>query len=191
MEEPGCCSPWGLEELDMTERLHFHFSLSCIGEGNGNPLQRSCLENPRDGGGLCAVSGVAQSWTGLMRQQQQQQQCFLYTAKPAFLFSLVAITYLQQVLTYSGYQILSVTFVTNTFWFCGLCFTLCNFLTICLCISLAAQGLGCGTQAHCCSLWGLVPWPGMEPGPPALRTPSLSQWTPGECLECFLLILLI
>ena len=44
------CSPWGCEESDMTERLHFHFSLSCIGEGNGNPLQCSCLENPRDGG---------------------------------------------------------------------------------------------------------------------------------------------
>ena len=43
-------SPWGREESDMTERLHFHFSLSCIGEGNGNPLQHSCLENPRDGG---------------------------------------------------------------------------------------------------------------------------------------------
>ena len=44
------CSPWGHEESDTTERLHFHFSLSCIGEGNGNPLQGSCLENPRDGG---------------------------------------------------------------------------------------------------------------------------------------------
>ena len=44
------CSPWGRKELDMTEQLHFHFSLSCIGEGNGNPLQCSCLENPRDGG---------------------------------------------------------------------------------------------------------------------------------------------
>ena len=44
------CSPWGRCGSDMTERLHFHFSLSCIGEGNGNPLQRSCLENPRDGG---------------------------------------------------------------------------------------------------------------------------------------------
>ena len=44
------CSPWGCEESDMTERLHFHFSVSCIGEGNGNPLQCSCLENPRDGG---------------------------------------------------------------------------------------------------------------------------------------------
>ena len=43
------CSPWGREESDMTERLHFHFSFSCIGEGNGNPLQCSCLENPRDG----------------------------------------------------------------------------------------------------------------------------------------------
>ena len=43
------CSPWGREESDMTERLHFHFSLLCIGEGNGNPLQCSCLENPRDG----------------------------------------------------------------------------------------------------------------------------------------------
>ena len=44
------CSPWGHEESDTTERLHFHFSLSCIGEGNGDPLQCSCLENPRDGG---------------------------------------------------------------------------------------------------------------------------------------------
>ena len=44
------CSPWGREESGTTERLHFHFSLSCIGEGNGNPLQCSCLENPRDRG---------------------------------------------------------------------------------------------------------------------------------------------
>ena len=44
------CSPWGPYELDTTECLHFHFSLSCIGEGNGNPLQCSCLKNPRDGG---------------------------------------------------------------------------------------------------------------------------------------------
>ena len=49
-EEPDGCSPWGCEESDTTERLHFHFSPSCIGEGNGNPLQCSCLENPRDGG---------------------------------------------------------------------------------------------------------------------------------------------
>ena len=60
------CSPWGCEESDTTERLHFHFSLSCIGEGNGNPLQCSCLENPRDGGAWwAAVSGVTQSRTRL------------------------------------------------------------------------------------------------------------------------------
>ena len=62
------CSPWGSEELDTTERLHFHFSLSCTGEGNGNPLQCSCLENPRDSGAWwAAVYGVSQSRTRLKR----------------------------------------------------------------------------------------------------------------------------
>ena len=62
------CSSWGCEESDTTERLHFHFSLSCIGEGNGNPLQCSCLENPRAGGAWWAVIyGVAQSRTRLKR----------------------------------------------------------------------------------------------------------------------------
>ena len=62
------CSPWGHQESDTTERLHFHFSLSCIGEGNGTPLQYSCLENPRDGGAWwAAVYGVAQSRTRLKR----------------------------------------------------------------------------------------------------------------------------
>ena len=60
------CSPWGGKESDMTEWLHFHFSLSCIGEGNGNPLQCSCLENPRDRGAWwAAIYGVTQSWTWL------------------------------------------------------------------------------------------------------------------------------
>ena len=62
------CSPWGRYKSDTTERLHFHFSLSCIGEGNGNPLQCSCLENPRDRGAWwAAVYGVAQSRTQLKR----------------------------------------------------------------------------------------------------------------------------
>ena len=62
------CSPWGREESDATEQLSFHFSLSFIGEGNGDPLQCSCLENPRDGGAWwAAVYGVAQSWTPLKR----------------------------------------------------------------------------------------------------------------------------
>ena len=60
------CSPWGRWESGTTEWLHFHFSLSCNGEGNGNPLQCSCLENPRDGGAWwAAVYGVTQSWTRL------------------------------------------------------------------------------------------------------------------------------
>ena len=60
------CSPWGREESNMTEQLHFPFSLSCIGEGNGNPLQCSCLENPRDGEAWwAAVYEVAQSRTRL------------------------------------------------------------------------------------------------------------------------------
>ena len=62
------CSPWGREESDTTERLHFRFSLSRIGEGNGNPLQCSCLENPRDGEAWwAAIYGVAQSRTQLKR----------------------------------------------------------------------------------------------------------------------------
>ena len=67
-EEPGRLQSMGLLESDTTEQLHFHFSLSCIREGNGNPLQCSCLENPRDGKGIAwwaAVCGVTQSWTRL------------------------------------------------------------------------------------------------------------------------------
>ena len=66
MEEPDRLQSMGSLESDTTERLHIHFSLSCTGEGNGNPLQCSCLENPRDGGAWwAAVYGVAQSWTRL------------------------------------------------------------------------------------------------------------------------------
>ena len=65
-EEPGRPQAMGSLESDMTERLHFHFSLSFIGEGNGNPLQCSCLENPRDGGAWWAAAyGVTQSQTQL------------------------------------------------------------------------------------------------------------------------------
>ena len=64
------CSPWDCWESGTTERLHFHFSLSCIGEGNGNPLQCSCLENPRDGepGGLLSMGShrVGHNWSDLV-----------------------------------------------------------------------------------------------------------------------------
>ena len=65
------CSSWDLEESDMTERLPFHFSLSCIGEGNGNPLQCSCLENP-------SGYGVAQSRTRLKRLSSSSSSRRLY-----------------------------------------------------------------------------------------------------------------
>ena len=74
------CSPRGREELDITEQLHFHFSLSCIGEGNGNPLQCSCLENPRDGGAWwTTVYGVAQSQTRLKRLSSSMLSSICYT----------------------------------------------------------------------------------------------------------------
>ena len=73
------CSPWGCLESDTTERLHFHFSLSCIGEGNGNPLQCSCLENPRDGGAWwAAVYGVAQSQTRLKWLSSSSSMKYMY-----------------------------------------------------------------------------------------------------------------
>ena len=75
------CSPWGRWESDTTERLHFHFPLSCIGEGNGNPLQCSCLENPRDGGAWwAAVYGVAQSRTRLKRRSSSSSTLFLVSS---------------------------------------------------------------------------------------------------------------
>ena len=71
------CSPWGREESDTTERLHFHFSLSCIGEGNGYPLQCSCLENPRDGRAWwAAIYGVSQSWTRLKWLSSSSSMCY-------------------------------------------------------------------------------------------------------------------
>ena len=84
------CGPWGREESDTTEQLHFHFSLSRIGEGNGNPLQYSCLENPRDGGAWwAAVYGVAQSWTRLQQLSSSSSSvCMLSQAPNLSLLSM-------------------------------------------------------------------------------------------------------
>ena len=79
-------SPWGREESDTTERLHFHFSLSCIGEGNGSPLQCSCLENPRDGGAWwAAVYGVAQIRTQLMQLSSSSSSSYVVLPTQSFL----------------------------------------------------------------------------------------------------------
>ena len=76
MEEPGRLQSIGSQTVDTTERLHFHFSLSCIGKGNGNPLQYSCLENPRDRGAWwAAVYGVAQSQTWLKQLSRIPGTC--------------------------------------------------------------------------------------------------------------------
>ena len=84
------CSPWGHEESDTTERLRFHFSLSCIGEGNGNPLQCSCLENPGDGGAWwAAVSGVAQSGTPLKRLSSSSSNTWPHSPLPQLLLAKV------------------------------------------------------------------------------------------------------
>ena len=81
------CSPWGREESDTTEQLHFHFSLSCIGEGNGNPFQCSCLENPRDRGAWwAAIYGVAQSRTQLKRLSSSSSSFQTFKKGVAFCF---------------------------------------------------------------------------------------------------------
>ena len=82
MEEPGRLQSMGSRRSDTTERLHFHFSPSCIGEGNGNPLQCSCLENPRDGGAWrAAVYGVAQSQTRLKQLSSSKILIKIYILK--------------------------------------------------------------------------------------------------------------
>ena len=83
-------SPWGREESNTTKGLHFHFPLSCIGERNGNPLQCSWLENPRDGRAWwAAVYGVAQSRTRLKRlSSSSSSRAFIYTYMKAHLVLL-------------------------------------------------------------------------------------------------------
>ena len=79
------CSPWS--QKSQTQRLHFHVSLSCIGEGNGSPLQCSCLENPRDGGAWwAAVYGVAQSWTQLKWLSSSSSSSAMFSSMRSFFF---------------------------------------------------------------------------------------------------------
>ena len=94
MEEPARLQSMG-SLMDMTERLHFHFSRSCIGEGNGNPLQCSCLENPRGGGAWwAAVYGVAQSRTRLKRlSSSSSREEWVLTCLQAFDILLGSFTH--------------------------------------------------------------------------------------------------
>ena len=95
-----CCRPWGPWESDTTERLHYHFSLSCTGEGNGTPLQCSCLENPRDGGAWwAAIYGVAQSRTRLKWLSSSNSSCCKHRCRFTLTWKLFKIFH------YSLYEI--------------------------------------------------------------------------------------
>ena len=86
------CSPWGRWGADTTERLHFHFSLSRIGEGNGNPLQCSCLESPRDGGAWwAAIYGVTQSQTRLKRLSSSSSSIHISTLFRCFSQKIISV----------------------------------------------------------------------------------------------------
>ena len=95
----------GSLESDTTERLHFPFSLSCIGEGNGNPLQCSCLENPRDGRAWwAAVYGLAQSWTRLKRLSSSSRDTLTNLGLPPPSSSTsVSLSFSMYVYTYMGF----------------------------------------------------------------------------------------
>ena len=115
------CSPWGLEESDTTERLPFHFSLSCIGEGNGNPLP--CLENPRDGGaGWAVIYGVAQSRTRLKQLSSSSRHSCMSTVlscHKAELWQSWGGVWWDSIVTYSKtkkHQIISPCTTHHTHW---------------------------------------------------------------------------
>ena len=103
VKEPGRLQSMASLELDTTERLHFHFSLSCIGEGNGNPLQCSCLENLRDGGAwLAAIYGVAQSRTRLKQLSSSSiVVSSVYMRLLVFLLAILILAYNSSSLAFS------------------------------------------------------------------------------------------
>ena len=101
------CRLWSCQELDTTERLYFHFSLSCIGEGNGNALQYSCLENPRDGGVWWAsIYGVAQSQTRLKQHSSSSSSscCCSWLPRDGTHYSLYSVVTLYLGQTFFGVE---------------------------------------------------------------------------------------
>ena len=118
-----CCDSWGHKESDTTERLHFHSSLSCIGEGNGNPLQCSCLENPRDGGAWwAAVSGVAQSRTRLKRLSSSS------SSNPLLSFNSIPINSAKEIIA-KARSLFGALGITQILLLCQ------DFLNLCLLLS--------------------------------------------------------
>ena len=106
------CSPWGLGESDTAERLPFHFSLSCIGQGNGNPLQCSCLENPKDGWAWwAAIYGVAQSRTRLKQLSSSSSSSYHHTMQ--YMWLVFLFLFFVKILIFE-IQILSDSLSKNT-----------------------------------------------------------------------------
>ena len=124
MEEPGRLQSMGLLRIEHDWAIHFHFSLSCIGEGNGNPLQCSCLENPRDGGASgAAIYGVPQNrtwlkWLSSSSSIQGYQHLFFYRTAPiisSIQTSLPSIAAIRQILWHLPYQ-LRVVRCSTLYW---------------------------------------------------------------------------
>ena len=154
-----CCSPWGREESDTTERVPFHVSLSCIGEGNGNPLQCSCVENSREPGGLPSMGShrVRHNWSDL-------------AAVAAVTVEFTGTKYIYIVVQVSPSSIPRIFhFPTKMLaplkvgWFCF--FAITNHVVSILCISLGAYcaSSSCGDLYLCVQLLSLVqmfatPW---------------------------------
>ena len=194
------CSPWGCWGLDMTERLHFHFSLSCIGEGNGNPLQCSCLENPRDGGAWwAAVYGVAQSrtrlkWLSSSSTLTEMLECWLLVERmlfsyqltgqlntgiggrgqPAFL-SFERISYSFQTWNW----IFSFFFWLYLFIFLDLFLLFIYFLTLQYCIGFAIYQHESATGIHVFHILNPPPSPYQPPG----SSQSTNPKHPASCIE--------
>ena len=127
------CSPWGRYESDTTEWLHFHFSLSCIGEGNGNPFQCSCLENPRDGGAWwAAVYGVAQSWTRLKWLSSTNSSSILKLHTNSNLYK-VSFDNIQKLCSCTALSLLGFSYWCHKITFI---YIVCQKKLIILCISL-------------------------------------------------------
>ena len=112
-EEPGGLQSMGSLRSGMIERLHFHFSLSCIGKGNGNPLQCSCLENPRDRGAWwAAVSGVAQSWTRLKRRSSSSSILVCVLGRVSSYISFGTIMFISECLSPLWVGLMIMTCIT-------------------------------------------------------------------------------
>ena len=173
------CSPWGRQESDTTERLHFNFSFSRIGEGNGNPLQCSCLENPRDGGAWWAVVyGVAQSRTRLKRLSSSNS-----SSRELQRFQELCVRNQRQRLTYV-FSIIpclmrACSVVSDSLQPHGLQMT--KFLC-----PLDSPGKNTGVGCHFL-LQGNLPNPGIKPGSPALLADSLPPEPPGKPTSCLLM----